>query len=67
MNKDDIIRLAKNMWCNWTHGGGRLLRDAQGRINWCCGKCGRWSDNPVPHKQERLQTDAAIRARGETK
>jgi len=37
----------KNLWCDFTHGGGKIHRDAQGQINWRCSKCGRWSDNPV--------------------
>ena len=50
------------LMCDWTHGGGRILRDDQGRINWRCDKCGRWSDSPVPLDDERRQTDADIRA-----
>lgn len=38
-------------WCSWTHGGGDIKRDLQGRINWQCRKCGRWAD-PVSHETE---------------
>lgn len=43
--------------CEWFHGGGQIDRDPQGRINWRCSHCGRWSDNPVPLADEH----AAIR------
>ena len=35
------------IWCAWTHGGGNIERDPEGRINWRCNRCGRWSDEPV--------------------
>ena len=57
------MRFLKNMWCDLTHGGGRIERDEMGRINWRCAKCGRWSDFPVSHEDERRQTDAAISER----
>ena len=56
-------RLQK-LWCEWTHGGGHIQRDQQRRINWRCGKCGRWGDYPVPLKDERQAARAAL---GETK
>jgi len=32
-------------WCDWFHGGGQIKRHYHiDRINWQCGKCGRWSD-----------------------
>jgi hypothetical protein len=46
--------------CRWLHGGGDISRDEQGRINWRCRKCGRWSDNPVPLDEERRTVDNAI-------
>lgn len=58
----------KRLMCDWTHGGGEIMRDDEGRINWRCGKCGRWSDKPVPVDDERRQTDSAIaKAAGEVK
>ena len=44
------------LWCDWTHGGGRIERDHLGRINWRCAKCGRWSDSPV----SRVDEDATV-------
>lgn len=49
----------KSLWCGWTHGGGRIKRDDQGRINWQCDKCGRWAD-PVPLETERRVVDTDI-------
>lgn len=43
----------KVKWCEWFHRGGNVLRDPQGRINWCCASCGRWSGYPVPLDEER--------------
>jgi hypothetical protein len=49
-------------WCDWTHGGGVIRRDEQGRINWQCGRCGRWSPNPVPLDDEyQLGLEEALR------
>lgn len=45
--------ILKNLWCEWTHGGGHIERDPLGQINWQCAKCGRWSDHPVPVQTER--------------
>lgn len=42
----------KSLWCDLTHGGGTIQRDELGRINWRCAKCGRWSDFPVPLKED---------------
>jgi hypothetical protein len=49
-------------WCSWFHGGGHIKRDCYGRINWQCGKCGRWAE-PVDTQTERLITDAHIEAK----
>jgi len=38
--------------CAYFHGGGHIERDEQGRINWRCATCGRWSGNPVPLCEE---------------
>lgn len=54
------MKWLQKILCDWTHGGGRILRDEHGRINWRCDKCGRWSDSPVPLEHERRQTDAAV-------
>jgi hypothetical protein len=58
--------LKKNM-CAYFHGGGRIKRDAVGRINWQCDKCGRWAD-PVPLEEEEkiieMHIAKNIRARG---
>jgi hypothetical protein len=61
------MKWLKDKLCDWFHGGGRIKRDAVGRINWQCDKCGRWGD-PVPleHEAQMIEqhiTDA-IRARG---
>ena len=50
------------LWCDLFHGGGQIKRDDDGRINWQCNKCLRWSD-PVDTMTERLITDAAIKAK----
>lgn len=39
-------------WCNATHAGGHVTRDAKSRINWQCSTCGRWA-TPVSHDEER--------------
>lgn len=52
------------IWCGWTHGGGQIKRDDEGRINWQCNKCGRWSRYPVPLGEEQsaisLKSAAAV-------
>ena len=60
MGELPICERLREFWCEWTHGGGRIDRDELGRINWRCSKCGRWSRFPVPLKDERSMTDAAI-------
>ena len=55
MDKAKLLELAEwvsRLWCDWTHGGGSIERDEQGRINWRCRKCGRWSPHPVSLKDE---------------
>ena len=58
----------RDLWCNVVHGGGHIKRDDQGRINWQCATCGRWSD-PVPLEEENeligRDIDAARKAEGE--
>jgi hypothetical protein len=49
-------------WCGWFHGGGEVKRDCYDRINWQCGKCGRWSD-PIDAQTERLLIDSDIEAK----
>lgn len=51
----------RKFWCDWTHCGGRVKRDPNGRINWQCDKCGRWAE-PVPPENERQFIDAMVRA-----
>ena len=51
----------KQVLCSWTHGGGHIKRDLQGRINWQCQKCGRWAD-PVTLEQEQRMTTRATEA-----
>ena len=53
----------KRWWCNWTHGGGAITRDPEGRINWKCSKCGRWSD----YGEWKLVLDAEMRKAREEK
>jgi hypothetical protein len=65
MNRDDVIRMAREAWCSWTHGGGDIKRDSVGRINWQCRRCGRWAD-PVPLTEEAAMTASAIRARSQS-
>lgn len=39
---------------------GDVQRDASGRVNWRCGRCGAWS-NPVPAEDE-ARVIAAIKS-----
>ena len=68
MTRDDIIRMAREKWCDWFHAGGDIKRDPTGCINWQCRTCGRWGE-PVSLDREKSQIDsdiaAAIRARGD--
>ncbi len=52
----------RSEWCSLTHGGGFILRDPLGRINWQCKKCGRWA-NPVPLNDEKRVVDAALKGK----
>ena len=47
----------KKQWCSYFHGGGTIERDSEGRINWRCAHCGRWSDMPVSLEEEIAQFD----------
>lgn len=49
----------KSWWCALTHGGGSIVRDDLGRINWQCAACGRYSD-PVPLDEDRRVVDRHI-------
>jgi hypothetical protein len=53
-----IWRGLQDLWCGYTHGGGHVLRDSSGRINWQCAKCGRW-DTPVSPEDEASFVRAA--------
>ena len=46
-------------WCSFWHGGGDIKRDEQGRINWQCRKCGRWSD-PIEIADEDAVINKAL-------
>lgn len=54
----DVSALSR-LLCDWTHAGGHITRDAQGRINWQCSTCGRWS-TPVSPKEERQVVDREL-------
>ena len=60
MPPGEIARGLTKLWCEWTHGGGLLHRDGQDRLNWRCSKCGRWSDNPLPVRDEILAVRAEL-------
>lgn len=47
-------------WCAWMHGGGQIERDAHGRIDWRCARCGRWSGKPVPLTDEQKVVDRNV-------
>jgi hypothetical protein len=47
-------------WCRIAHRGGMVTRDPEGRINWQCSTCGRWSDLPVPLHEERRVVDREL-------
>jgi len=49
----------KTKLCDWFHGGGRIKRDQQGRINWQCDTCGRWG-TPVEKEDEDRMIDRHI-------
>jgi hypothetical protein len=48
------------LWCEWTHGGGWIMRDPAGHVNWQCQKCGRWAE-PVSERDEELALLADMR------
>lgn len=50
------------IWCSWTHGGGRIKRDPQGRINWQCDKCHTWAE-PVSADDEAKVIDRSYEER----
>lgn len=58
-----LMRVVRNMWCDWTHGGGRIKRDPYKRVNWQCDKCGRWAE-PVDLQVERMIVERDIREHG---
>lgn len=64
MTDPQIAEIAawRKVWCNWLHGGGHIHRDEQGRLNWRCSKCGRWSANPVLLPEERHATGQSVAA-----
>lgn len=47
-----MFKYFKDKWCDLFHGGGSIQRDSQGRINWQCDRCGRWSDFPISLEEE---------------
>ena len=49
-----------NWVCSWLHGGGDIKRDSQGRINWQCRKCGRWSD-AIPIADENYLVEKELK------
>ncbi len=55
-----MIETLKAWWCNVMHSGGSIERDSNGRINWQCSTCGRWSSNPVSHEDEQQVIDREI-------
>ena len=55
-----VMHALRRWICDWTHGGGQIKRDADGRINWQCNKCEAWAD-PVSLEDEQRMTDAHIR------
>lgn len=60
------MKWLKNLWCDWTHGGGKITRDMNDCINWQCCKCGRWAV-AVTHAQEKHLIDKAMKDRFERK
>lgn len=53
----------RKLVCHFFHRGGEVARDDQGRINWRCLKCGRWSDHPVGHEKELEVLDGVMALR----
>lgn len=54
-----LIAWLRRLWCDWTHGGGRITRDPYGMINWRCDTCGRWG-TPTPVADEDRVIDRDI-------
>jgi hypothetical protein len=54
------MKWLKRIWCDWTHGGGKLSREINDCINWQCSKCGRWAI-AVDKKTESYIVDKAIK------
>lgn len=52
----------KTTWCSWTHGGGRIKRDTNDRINWQCSKCGRWAVAVAQETENEILDRAITRA-----
>jgi hypothetical protein len=55
-----MIEALREFWCEFTHGGGFIMRDKLGRINWQCAKCGRWGV-PISAEDEAAVVNATIR------
>jgi len=63
-----MLEWLSKAWCAWVHVGGDVRRDPEGRINWQCRQCGRWSDHPVSPIEEAWVLDTEISAyRSESK
>ena len=56
-----MIKFLLKKWCELIHGGGRIKRDPQGRINWQCDVCGRWSDYPISLEEEEETYNQAMK------
>lgn len=50
----------RKLWCRWRHTGGYVTRDAEGRLNWRCAECARWSEHAVPIDVERRVVERQI-------
>ena len=57
-----IAKFIATKWCDTFHGGGSIVRDNLGRLNWQCKKCGRYSDFPVSLEDEKMVIDRDIEA-----
>lgn len=57
----DARAVLRRWLCDWTHGGGQVKRDAEGRINWQCSKCGMWAE-PVSLEDEARMTSMHVPA-----
>lgn len=52
-----MLEWLSKKWCAWVHVGGDVRRDHNGRINWQCRQCGRWSDEPITPEDENWVLD----------